>query len=74
MPHHPTWSEEKTLFMAAINGAVPIDATCASCKWWEANEPTGCHRHCPAPTGWPATTEHDFCGDWESGYIPTPRS
>lgn len=60
---------------------VPIDATCAVCRWWhplssEAANPHGhCHRHSPAPTGWPLThADHDVCGEWETDYFPEERT
>ena len=60
---------------------IPIDATCASCRWWHpessaAAEPTGyCHFAPPTVEGWPQTHgDEDVCSEWESGYDPPPRT
>jgi hypothetical protein len=59
---------------------IPIDATCVTCRWFDitsgeedASVSGICRRHSPAITGWPATKESDYCGDWETDYAPLLR-
>jgi hypothetical protein len=45
---------------------IPIGATCHSCRWYQDNT---CRRHSPDSTGWPFTSEDQYCGDWSLRYI-----
>ena len=75
--HHPTWSEVRHDYMRSL---VPMDATCAVCRWWyprsgDASDEVGwCHRHPPTHNGWPQTNgDQDVCGAWETDYQPVDR-
>lgn len=63
-----------------MRDTVPLDATCAICRWWHplessASNPYGhCHRHAPVLGGWPLThADLDVCGAWQTDYEPEER-
>jgi hypothetical protein len=77
MRHHPSWREVRHEFMRDL---VPINATCAVCRWWfpessAASDPVGyCHFSPPTVEGWPQTNgDEDVCSAWETDYQPVPR-
>lgn len=64
-----------------MRDTVPLDATCAVCRWWhplsgQASNPYGhCHRNAPAAGGWPLTNaDEDVCGEWQTDYIAEERT
>jgi hypothetical protein len=76
MRHHPSWSEVKAEVM---KNTVPLDATCATCRWWHPPAPAAavgkCHRYAPSTQGWPTTSaETDVCGEWTTDYLPEERT
>jgi hypothetical protein len=59
---------------------IPIDATCVTCRWFDITSGEDeavvsgiCRCHAPSATGWPTTTESDYCGDWQTDYAPLLR-
>lgn len=77
MRHHPTWAEVKQEFM---RNSVPINATCATCRWWRLSEESEqlngtCRYNPPAPKGWPSTNgEQDLCASWTTDYYREERT
>jgi hypothetical protein len=77
MRHHPSWREVRHDYMRDL---VPIDATCAVCRWWHPwngspTDPAGyCHFNPPTAQGWPQTGSKDVCSAWETDYNPVPRT
>lgn len=77
MRHHPTWAEVKQEFMST---SVPINATCATCRWWRAAEQSEeligtCRYSPPTASGWPTTNgERDVCASWATDYYREERT
>ena len=77
MRHHPSWSEVK---QDVLMNEVPLDATCAVCRWWHPTQPSAptgyCRRYAPSWTeGWPLTNaDTDVCGEWTTDYMPEERT
>ena len=65
-----------------MSSSVPIDATCATCRWCalgpDADEDlldAFCHYNPPTDNGWPIVhLTKDFCAQWETDYQPDVRA